>query len=322
MDITVYEYQQNSCYIDTLLICLLDNLSQKFVNDIIHRSYTLEDYNPVLCGDELLNIEETVNYASEVRRTLTDEYNLIHNLVRNSLPKSTRSSSHMNITCNIFRRILAKCLPSIAHRGKYVTYNVTDIYSLLTDLFPALKIKAPFEFQTNTKPKSRGSELISAFPMWDFVGKSIIEIKKGEMIPVEPTEYKEYLWEEFTCHILVFTNTSAPVILNFGDLQPERSTAVVGEGSYISIIEKQRVFDEVILGKYRLTAAIMLLDYIPGKESGTHYVSYFVDPQQRYYFYDDIGPKLINIDGYPPEIFGYTKDLGIPQLFIYARMVA
>lgn len=310
----IYAFSDNSCYIDTLLIVMLDNLSKKFMYDMIQRSYDISDYESIIC-DGKKSVTETIEYAAKIRDIIVQEYNNIN------------SGGTSYLTCTKFRNVLTTCLPGIrSPEGSYVTYNVAEVYTLLADLFPKLKISAPYNLIKNSKVIDRGTHKLALFSMWDFVGKSVTEVKPGGTEGTEGTGGDDgeaavtYLWNEIDSNILVFNNTSAPVILDFSVLTSERSVVSVGTGNYVSVIEKQRIFSEVILGSYRLTAAIMLQGYVPGKESGTHYVACYINKSGEYYFYNDIGPVYRKIEAFPPEVFKYTPTSGIPQMYIYARM--
>lgn len=290
--LTVYEYQQNSCYLDTLLLILFDNLSKKWINAMILTSYRESDFKSLVCGKKL-DPKQTIEYGGRVRQILVDEYNKIH------------SESPSFLICNDIRSILLECIPNLKENGKYVPYNIGEIYNLFVSLYPGLNINIPYIIKTGDRIMPKEIMSLPSFTMWDFMEDS--------------TEGKIYLWEELDSDIIVFQNTGVPVIKNLGSLEPEKSIIKLGDQEYEENIIKKRIFSETILNeKYRLVGAIILQGYLPGKESGIHYVGYFVDPAGKYYFYNDIGPKLILLQEFPDTIWRYDN-YNMPIMYFYAK---
>lgn len=291
--LTVYRYTENSCYLDTLLLIIFNNLSKKWVNAMILVAYQKSDFKPLLCK-ERLSLEATITYAEKLRKILSDEYNKMH------------SYSSIFLKCTDVRSSLVQCIPNIKQGQKYVPYNVGEIYNLFAGLYPGLNIDIPYVIKDKGKITTRDIMTVPSFTMWEFMEDN--------------QDGKEYLWDEVTSDILVFQYTGVPAIVNLGSLESEKSIVKIGEQIYETIANKKRIFSEAILDeRYRLVGAIILQGYIPGTESGIHYVGYFVDPSGDYYYYNDIGPQIIKLDEYPETIWKYDN-YNMPFMYLYARI--
>lgn len=291
----VYDYWEYSCYLDTLLVIILKNLTRKWRYEFVEKEYSATDFSPLLCGSKRLSIEEVIDYASKMRTHLYNDINILMN------------PGYQNIKCTDVRRLLATCLPNMIQNGRYVTYNPAPIYDLLCDLFPSCKIVAPFILYKDGIPVKSDSEKLALFDVWDYMGSGNGNTKK------------EYLWDDIDSDILVFVNNSAPVILKFNEIGIETSVVKIEGYEYKRTIEKVRSFGEVILdNKYRLTGVIILQGYVPGKESGIHYVGYLVDDKGGYYYYNDTKSALQKIDRFPNSVWEYSQN-SIPQMYFYAR---
>ena len=289
----IYKLSSNSCYIDTLLVILFKGASDKFVRDMVQTGYTYDDFKDFTCMIGV-PLDIKLDYIMEVRGKLAEEFNDLNSDIVKSL------------SCNKLRILLSKCLPDTKFNVKF---NPGNVYNLFTDMFPDLKIGIPVTLYKNGKRTEVLDERIGMFTMWDFLGETFTSEGTG----------KEYMWDDFDDELLVFLNTGAPNITNFGETGEEVSEVQIKD-VFKGRVTKVRKFEEYILnGRYRLLGAIILKGVIPGRESGTHYVGYYLGYNLEHYYYDDIEPKLIPIGGFPKKIWKSEKG-EIPQMYFYIKV--
>jgi hypothetical protein len=277
---------------------LFRNKSNKWRKAMFYDVYKDTDFVPISCNSGMLTLDETIEFAGNIRNELANQYN-------------TLNKSKESVYCSNFRNMLLPCIPELKVSGTYVSFNPADIYDILTYLFPNLLLTIEYLPYYNDKIRlnddgSIPTEKVSMFTMWEFIGLDDSE------------DRKEHRWHDVDTDILVFTNGAIPVIQDFSDISDENSVVVVSGTEYTQNIKKIRTFKKEILNKYILVGVIMLEGYIPGKESGVHYTGYFTGKDNNIYYYNDVGPILREVEEYPESIWKYSNG-SIPQMYFYAK---
>ena len=307
-----------SCYLDSLITSLFLGAGSFIRQSILEADTSTIDYShwedcelekepshrrsrifKKICGNgSLIETEsQTRDYASRLQTALRETYNSI-----------THDSDAFE--CRNLRGVLAECIPAIRPLGRYIEYNVSEVYDILTDIFPTLKLCNIPTIIKNPILETTRREIIgdkTMFQMWDYID------------PGNEVEGSIPLWEEVNVPVLVFQNGLVPPIKNYGSIKSEEISAeekIPGEyinigrvidgvkklvsvpkrGRVVKVISKARAFGEYIINDtYRLFAAVRSIGRRPRsiKEwGGGHYIAYIrpeTDPN-RWYEYDDLGP--------------------------------
>jgi len=330
--IGIMENWANSCYIDSLLTSLFlgagdfprEVILKVNVSKINYKSWAPEEASKDIherkkkifkkIGNALgMNTEkQTREYTIRLQKSLLLYYEQLTN-------PDTREG-HGGFKCINTRTILTECIPEMRCSSKissilnFCSYSVGDLYEILADLFPGLKMwhipTLVNSLQTGKVNDPGMIEERKSFLFWDFVGP----VEEEGVTPV---------WDKINSSMLVFQNGLIPPIEYHGLINPEKVTVMgpipgkfdvireilpSGEirekmipkiGNTSQIIKKSRIFEEFIIGKkYRLFAVIRNHGFKPTSSGvndfgGGHYTAYirpFLDPE-RWYIYDDIGPK-------------------------------
>ena len=269
---------------------------------------------------------ETKAYAARLQTALREDYERV--IERKELFK-----------CTNLRNVFAECMPDLKPFGDY---NVSELYDVLTDIFPQLKLrhipativnpilKITYDGEIETK---------TMFQMWDY------------MDPGTETEGATPKWREVNSPVLVFQNGLIPPIRNYGSTKPEsiivygpipgrytyvyrtiegqwKKIAVPKLGPRRIIQRKARAFGEYIIDKrYRLFGIVVVQGPRPhslAEWGGGHYVSY-VRPKgdsERWYHYNDLGPiwSLASKDGSLPSDIFIDRPNKRPELFFYEKI--
>lgn len=287
----------NSCFLDCLMMIILFS-SNKFYKKIIIEGEVETPEKGLCLTSNITSKEMELKFAR-----------LVQDQIRKDYIAMLRGD---NILLSNLRQLLAISLPQMIRNS----YNAAEVYSLLTDVFPKLKIP-PIDYvlYSNNKPKSKGKTPKQAlFQMWDFI---------------EPLggDGPKMMWEQLIDKgppVLVFQNGMSPPIENFGTLEPEKVRVwdEKTESPIYKIQSKARKFSEYILGnKYRLFGILQLMGQRPSIEGaigGGHYTS-LIRNSNEWYYYDDMYPIWKNI-GKLPEYNFNTNINGFPEMFFYERI--
>lgn len=325
----------SSCYLDSLVTSLLfgtSNFYRKvfFGNQKIEYHEVDQEFKKVCRKLSKVNTEvQTRALANKIRLALQETY---RNMTQNTKP----------FKCINLRGLFAQCLPELKTGGTFTDYNVSEVYDMLTDLLPALKLKnipATIYNPAEEKFKEGVIEDKTMFQMWDFLDPS--------------TEGSLPLWREIDYPVLVFQNGLVPAIEDYSSTTPEKikgygptpgkytfaEKEVEGEvmqvpvpvfGEIITTYHKARSFGEYIIdGRYRLFAAIMNHGNRPSFTGwgGGHYTA-IIRPQfspDEWYDYDDLGPSWTKtssengVGRLPLEVFLDTQR-DRPELLFYEKI--
>lgn len=116
----LYSNANNSCYMDTLLSILFYANSGFFIKKILKQRTSVIDYPKTVCTTKS-TIGDLTKYASEVQGLFETLYNDVNREVHSCdmIEKLSECNTEMNL-------------------GEFT--NVAEVYSLICDLFPSLKI--------------------------------------------------------------------------------------------------------------------------------------------------------------------------------------
>lgn len=298
-----FKWVDNSCYLDSLLIVLFFCDSDYWRENLLRYDITNNEYDHIFCdlkgGSKINTIEKIKTLAEQIQIQLVNDYNSLLNF-ENKLTKGE------NLTCSLLRNLLKKCLPNMIVNKKWTFYNVGALYTLLSDIFPNIKIKTPIK--NNFDPEIK-IEYNSYFTIWDYLeGK---EEEKGE-------EYKFIRWDLIESEILVFYNTGIPRIKKLNKIGNEKIKFTIDDTSYKYDIDKKTKFDIHILdNKYELIGVILLKGISKGKEGGSHYVAN-LRIKNEWYEYDDTSPSFNPIDNIL-NVFEEKNGI-MPSMYFYKRI--
>jgi hypothetical protein len=279
-----YVYWENSCYIDSLLVTILNNVSRFWRRHILFDSLDHTYLKPL----ERCPSVEVKDIAREIQTELKRDF--FDFLAGKQEPKM----------CTKVREALGRCL-SLKQGGRWSIQNVADMYSTLCILFPDITLDIPYRVRDKKKVTELRYSKDYMLTMWDYMDP----LTMGE-------KFKEIQWG--LCHspVLVFTNGGVPRIVNFADPDPEDIDDIR--------ITKRDVFgDAIIDGKYRIVGVVVLLG-VSHKESdtGKHYVAYFMGPTKKWYYYNDISSNITEIDELPESVW-HERGGSMPAMYFYSR---
>ena len=296
---------EESCYLDSLIMALFLSSPNYYRERILNVSVKQIKYSgEAICSysSKIQTAKAARALSSHIQRQLREDYERI------LLGKKT-------FECSDTRKLLSKCLPEMIERGRFVSFNTTEVYAVLASLFPNIKMN--------------GTDR-ATYTMWDFM------------------EYESPIqWYDLTSKVLVFQNSVSPPIEYFDSEETEYHKVygpIPGEfevidrsGEKVEVPkigeieveyekDSERVFGEYILdGTYRLFAVIMHHGQRPKFEwtGAGHYNVYLrpiIDPT-KWYYYDDMKPTFrMTDDGLLPPIAMKDDGTQRPEMFLYERI--
>ena len=281
-----YQLQQNSCYLDTILMIILGGGAPAwretiFIEDVKHTDYG--HFLPAFPMAE--SVDRVRSTAFQLQTSLFDDYSSIFS-----------NSSIGSLTSTSVRDCFASILPDMKLGGVWAPFSASTIYDLLGDFFPGLKTQCPVRIVKDGTATSFQTRPRNLLQMWDY------------MDPLTDTEgsYEEILWDEIESPMLVFQNGSHPPIREFDSLQPE----VVVTDNTRKTVDKQRAFGETILReRYRLGGVATLV-------GGGHYIGY-IRIAGTWYYYNDSGPVFRALKALPREGVWKESRGAKPDLLFY-----
>jgi hypothetical protein len=322
--IFAYKYDSNSCYIDSLLIVLFFSWSNYWIDHILNTDVdkiTYERY--LLTGTEFTNIEDLKQNTLNIQKAITlDAEKIKHNNfdAHSSLitRKKNTEQSYNDLTCSLLRTYIKNMLPEIHHEVTgWIKYNTDAVYEVFAKLFD-MKLSSTVCINkfNEAEDKYECSESTNSSPFFDvseFMLKPMID-KKGD-------SYKTIKWKDYKEPVLVLLNTGAPRIKKFDSMEPEENFIQINGKKHTSKIQKNRVLGETILNKrYKLCGVISLIGVKAHQEGGAHYVSYFSNGT-NYYYYDDLTGSAKLIDELPRSGVWEESYENMPIMFFYAKVV-
>jgi len=338
-----------SCYMDSMIMALFlmaNNYYRQRIfevdpADIDYTAWTADDLGKKLAdrgekvykmpcrpGSRIQTESETRAYTGRLQAALREDYDRV-------------AEGKEIFKCTNLRGVFAQCMPRLLPFGDF---NVSEVYDILTDIFPALKlhdIPAIIANPTLHTTREGSIESKTMFQMWDY------------MDPGDETEGAMPKWDEVDAPMLVFQNGLVPPIRDYGSTNPEKITVhgpIPGKytyttrvvdgtptrvpvpkfGRYTTTQKKARAFGEYIIGgRYRLVAAVSVQGFRPrsiAEWGGGHYVAYLRpkgDPE-KWYHYNDLGPvwRLMTKDGSLDRRIFVDGSVERPELLFYERIAS
>lgn len=301
-----------SCYLDSLFMAMFLGASNYYRNNILdintsnieYKSFDNKDrpvFIKVCHRDSTINTEtETHIYTEALQTTLYDDYKRV-------------LYGKQNFKCSLLRELLSQCLPPMKEKGRFVSYNVVEIYAMIADLYPGIKLRnIPRILKLPGKlPRHDNMNPLAVLQMWDYMEP---DKKEGE-VPI---------WNKIDVPVLVFQNGLIPHVRKFNTIEDEK----IAIGNFKHIIKKKRAFSEYIINRrYRLFAVVVNIGLGIEGRSG-HYIS-FIRPKKdpdNWYFYNDIGPVwTITNQGSPeegnlPPATFLDPGTSRPEMFFYQKL--
>lgn len=184
-----YNWQDNSCYLDSLLMVLFASKTTFWLDNIL-------DFDPQSIKYSLICQQKSVVQTQEQIEMIVTE---VQKFIRASYLKIGKETQ----TCQLLRQLLWQCYPELKNKDRWVYYNSASIYNLLTDLFPVLKIpyiQIARLYKDNYSSKSTSNFTTASFTVKHFTEEeSDIKNRKEDLVQVD--------WDSIDYPILVFENT-------------------------------------------------------------------------------------------------------------------
>lgn len=180
-----YAWFEESCYIDSLLLCLLENKSDFWRDGLLVDP--LQISTDIDCPGDL--------NAKKIRDHLFSDYEHLH--------WKTEATKCIDV-----RREIALCEAQMKEEGKYVTYNPVFLYTALVRLFPVLKMKTPIQ-------RWSGNRAVGAVRYDDVTFNTYIPMHNYLYSMTESDDRIEVLWDRIDSPVLVFANEGGTWVKEF-----------------------------------------------------------------------------------------------------------
>lgn len=290
----------NSCYLDSLLMILLFSKPDFYRREILTKE--VQQPSEKLCStkSKISTKAEELAFAREVQKQFREDF------------KSLRKGGIG--MCSKIRSLLTKCLPEMGMDS----YNSSEIYSLISDIFPSIKIPpVKVGYYKNRKLDNVfNSPSQALFQMWDYMEPP-------------PEDGPRVVWDNLIREgpeVIVFQNGMSPPIEHFNSTEPEK-VRVWDEKLQKPVFKlqtKSKKFSEYIIGKkYRLFAIVYIIGGKPtieGHWGGGHYTSMFRwYGNGEWYNYDDMSPSWKKIPDFTDDYLDSGRGI-FPELFFYERI--
>ncbi len=302
-----------SCYIDSILMVLFDTVSPFWRRHIMDVDVASINYSGKVCTDSEINtVGKLRTLTQKIQTQIKKDYATLH---------TKREST----VCTQLRSLLAECVPSMRPKGKWVMFNTGATYDALVMVFPDLAIDIPYHIH-------RWSSLVN-----DYITDSVDYVTEASltvwdyMDPLTDIEaqsdYKEIRWDLIDSPVLVFYNGGTPRVRNFITPGVEKSYVHLrgdrgsGVQKYEFDITKARVFGETIIDdRYRIIGVVTLEGVSPVSEGGSHYTAHYLGTDNNWYYYNDIGPTIVKVDGLPMDGVWLERGQKMPSMYFYQRV--
>ena len=156
-------------------------------------------------------------------------------------------------------------------------------------------------------------EKLSTFAMWDFLDP-LTNIGKG-------SDYKEIRWDLLRARGIVFYNGGTPRIKRLNSKGLEKGVNIIDGVTYPFSVNKIRAFDKTIMNnRYGLVGVITLQGVSPTGEGGSHYVAYFLGGDQKWYYYNDLTSRIVEIKDLPNDGVWVENNGKMPSMYFYQKI--
>ena len=167
--------------------------------------------------------------------------------------------------------------------GKWISYDVGPVYTLLSQLFPAMKL----QYNMFLCIREKDARETSFFTIWEYIDVNT-----------------QIDWDTYNFPVVVFYNGGAPDIKIFDKTRMGRAFG-----------------ESIILGsKYLLVGVITLLYRVSNDETRSgHYVAYIRKKSGSWYHYNDVGGKFFSIRSLPRTGVWEDNSMVMPAMYFYAK---
>ncbi len=284
----------NSCYIDSLLMILFLGESPFYRRIILGTDVSTFSYKD-RDGKFIKFCQESSKIDSEVKvRAMTME---LQNYFCQDYKRITGERTE-SLKCFNVRKLLRQCYPDLLKYGRWVQYNPENIYDLIAELFPPLKLR---DIPTMVRIPSEILPRLTFRDVNSFQANQFLE---------PPGIGERPMWNKINTNVLVFS-----VLLPIKDYGSEGVEIINGEK-----VIKIRAFGEYIIDdRYKLFGVVMNTGRLKGAEGGGHYFSYIKTIDDQWHIYDDFTPSYKSIDELPRDVFKYKSRVR-PVMFFYQKI--
>lgn len=310
LPVTGYGNWSNSCYMDSVLMILFENISPFWRRSLFNVNVSEIDFT--LGGQKKLSgetIEDLKEQTLNIQEQLVEDY------------KNLRDDKIEDvIECRNLRNLLKLKAPEMKEGGRWIMFNAGAMYEALVSAFPtSLLIDVPVQMHRWSSAKRKYvSDTVqyrkeALLTMWDFMDP----LTDHE----EQSDYKEIRWDLCQSPILVFTNGGVPRIKHFDEKGEETGSFHIEGQKYEFKVNKKRSFGNYIIGdRYELVGVVVLHGVKQNKEGGSHYTSYFKGRDRSWYEYDDMGPTIEELPELPKKGVWVEQNGRMPSLYFYRRV--
>jgi hypothetical protein len=292
-----YEYDDNSCYVDSLLMPIffskLEDIRANLLGAVVS-TLSWDDATFVRCLGSTDRLRE---YAQKIQDILIEDYD--------SMLRGDKAR------CLSLRMSITECIPElIDEEGSWDFFNVGMFYTILCNLFPLLKIDVP-KFRVRDGMRIIENIREATLSVSDYLQAPLDPLPADALLP------NMVVWEAFDAPYVCFTNDG--VIKRLNETGEERFQYQLDGGSRVrDKVFKHRAFGETILdGRYELVAVVMLEGVDSGGEGGTHYTCFYKTRESWVHFDDMKGISKIPA---LPEYALQEKNKKKPNFLIYKRI--
>jgi serine/threonine protein kinase len=303
---------EDSCYVDSLLMILLFSCDNFWHRGMLDANVLINQ--PLKCEQQKQDItdpKEANRYRREVQDQLKAEFEALIE-VQESDDEDQDEEDIQRTTCTLFRKLVARCLPSTRVRGKFVMYGAPEFYAKLTDIFPEISLEV-----TTYNVLTQERRLEANFKSWIPVNQYLVAPPTPDEVLAGAGGRWTVDWDAIDLPVLVFANIDSPRF-SILDAPGDERGDVNGEPWAAT---KIRGFGPTILGgRYTLIGVITLQGVKPNRTGGAHYVSYFRADDGKWYYYNDLRRgKATSINTLPRIGVWEEAALSMPAMYFYAK---
>ena len=306
-----FENWENSCYLDSVLMVLFECASDWWRKNMLERIPSPKDEFKGVCdipgGSPITTPNSLYDLRLQIRDQLRQDYAQIND-------------EGEVIMCTNLRGQLQRCLPGLKEDEKWELFNAGALYDLLASLFPALQLNIPVEV-VRWNPELQEHEisppeekLRATIPMWDFMDPNQL---------IEEQGFERILWDspQFNSEVLVLINGGVPRVKIFSMRGQEKGFFYINGQRTNYEVTKARAFGMTILSDtYRLIGVVTLQGVSPTQEGGSHYISYFLSTEERWYRYNDLTANAVEVFSLPNNGVWEEKGGEMPAMYFYQRV--
>lgn len=325
-----YQNWSASCYLDSILMVLFDSISPFWRKNIMDVDVSAINYTGKIFGAARVDEAPRQGIRGDTLITSTSKMRDVARKIQAQMKEdyATTHAGKKVIKCTMLRQLLAEVAPSMKQRGQWVLFNTGAVYDAIVNVFPELSMDIPYQIhrwvvsedgQGRYDPDSVDYASEASITMWDYLDP-LTDVGSEQ-------DYKEIRWDLVDNPVLVFYNGGAPRVRNFGRSGRERGYVYIqGDRTHKMMrhefdIIKARSFGMTIIDdRYRLVGVITLEGVSPVNEGGSHYTAHFLGTDEHWYYYNDIGARVMRVESLPEEGVWVEGGSSMPSMYFYQRM--